>query len=303
MKNLLRTILCSMLLVTSAWASSEEQPVQTESTSTNVDLTQKMRDESKAYIELCRKLFNNNIQQVIVNEQCPTLCSMLKQLCDEFQIKVPELRIHIKNPIAQNISYYTGDCSEYAALSLKFSEEYEGMIVLGEDVLLHEELGLTYDELKAIMAHELAHLKLNHIPEQNKLKRNFIAAEAMVCAAMFAALYKYSHNFYKAHNVTFMGYDSINIYRGINCVLYATFFFTMDFGCGLYIKSNSRKHEQEADITSVQINKDAKSLVRGLEKLEKMMEKKETLPALIKNKIKSVFRTHPLTVDRERYLQ
>lgn len=63
-----------------------------------------------------------------------------------------------------------------------------------------------------------------------------------------------------------------------------------------------RDQEREADITSVSVNNDVNALISGIEKIEKMYKKTKNLRNIIWNKIETVFRPHPLTIDREDYL-
>ena len=124
-------------------------------------MTQQLNDEYENYYKLCRDnysetVFNDQITHLLINKDTkinnPILYNMVNEIADKLEIVTPEILI-CKGELAN-------------AFASQSSSSSAGQITIGKDLIKDAEFGLSYDELKAIIAHELAHLKHQHVPKR-----------------------------------------------------------------------------------------------------------------------------------------
>jgi len=208
------------------------------------------------------------------NSYNPTLFNLIKETCNEMQINLPKEIVIFKG---DEKSKKNSEIWGYDFRLNAFVNNSMAMFI-GEELLNN----LTYDELRAIVAHELAHVKLMH--PKKKFEKNIINN----CMLLFGG--SLLGQLLRKNNVDFIKTLGISLAFG-----------TISSTISIYnLMKYSRQCEHEADQEALKIIKDKNILISALGKLEKLINdnfKKSKL-----NKFLNKFSTHPLLEDRDAHL-
>lgn len=244
------------------------------------DLTEQLRNEYTAVFNNTRanytpEVFDKQITHLIINENsgCPVLYGLVQELATKLEMPTPQILI-FKDP------------KVYNAFAMQPNRNDAGSITICAGLITHPEHGATYNELKAVLAHELAHIKHQHLP---KRVSRIIKGALFGCASTAVALgvtYKLNPELYQkiAHSKAKI-YGLGLIYSWIDQTMFLKF---------------CRSQEKEADLTSAAVTQDPTSLINFLDKADQMTKAEH--PYLHKF-FNTVPLTHPSHSDRTAYLK
>ena len=286
------------ILATSFQEIKEEIPVKD-------SMTQQLNDEYENYYKLCRdsnseKVFDQ-ISHLLINEAnkaySPILYNMVKEIADKLEIATPEILI------------FKGEFAN--ALAMESSSASAGQIIIGKDLIKDTEFGLSYDELKAIIAHELAHLKHQH-PLKRKNKTLIIRLSSFIAINLiiYKMVYKHYPDLYKHFNIKDYSFKvfgkevpyltKFNLFNNIANLAVNKI---ISLPVAMYLNKFYRTQEKEADLTSVNITKNPTALISALDKLYKMNNRTKNISSMILNNIPNFLQSHPDKKTREEYLK
>jgi hypothetical protein len=232
---------------------------------------------------------------------CPTLHKLIENMCkiEKLNIKTPRILIVKGNALSYlaeklGIMNMKNDIFSFSITS------NIGLICIGEHVLtgLEGQSGsrLYDDELEAVLAHELAHIKHNHTPKKCGL--------VLACGAL-ATILSTTKITIPTTAATFL--NEVNtelfpkptplpaqktIFRSWPGI---TLFTTSVLGLNAY----SRYCERQADETATTIIKNPSSLARSLDKIRAIQQNQGTWSSWFN----SFFSTHPTIGERKRNLE
>ena len=285
------------ILATSFQEIKEEIPVKD-------SMTQQLNDEYENYYKLCRdsnseKVFDQ-ISHLLINEAnkaySPILYNMVKEIADKLEIATPEILI-CKGELAN-------------AFALQVSSASAGQIIIGKDLIKDAEFGLSYDELKAIIAHELAHLKHQHCPKRIKKVLTVYLPLIAINLIIYKMINKHAPDLYKHFNikdysVKVLGKEVpyLTKFNLFNHITNQTVNNIISLPAVMYLMKFYRTQEKEADLTSVNITKNPTALISALDKLYKMNNRTKNISSMIFNNIPNFLQSHPDEKTREEYLK
>lgn len=292
-------------------AVSEKYLYSLENKNNKEQLNKMQQDYINFYNKCCEFNSKETVDKsdyLLLDSSYSSIYSMVEDLCIDMDIKVPPLYIYKGNDKASL-------CNAAAKKNLSNSIEY---VVIGERFINHPSLALNEIEMRAILAHELAHIAKKHLPEiLNFQKRKNIKLISLFFASSFIVYYIVSKNAplmydnlnIKDYDITKIKLDNIDLcnitkYKVMNYILSGAInrFLNSIYTTGydIYFNKFRRNQENEADSYSCSINKDKESLVSALWKMELMMaENNIGLSAHKKlDWFKTIFSSHPLTADR-----
>ena len=293
------------ILATSFQEIKEEIPVKD-------SMTQQLNDEYENYYKLCRDsysetVFNDQVTHLLINEAnkaySPILYNMVKEVADKLKITMPEILI------------FKGELAN--AFALQLSSDSAGQIIIGKDLIKDAEFGLSYDELKAIIAHELAHLKHQHVPKRINKALTIFLPLMVINSIIYKMVYKHAPDLYKHFNikdysVKVLGKEVpyLTKFNLFNHITNQTVNNIISLPAVMYLMKFYRTQEKEADLTAVNITKDPAALISALDKLHKMNNRTKEINnqnknifSMIFNNITNFLQTHPDEKTREEYLK
>ena len=285
------------ILATSFQEIKEEIPVKD-------SMTQQLNDEYENYYKLCRDNYSETVfdqfAHLLINElnksYSPILYNMVKEIADKLEIATPEILI-CKGELAN-------------AFALQVSSASAGQIIIGKDLIKDAEFGLSYDELKAIIAHELAHLKHQHCPKRIKKVLTVYLPLIAINLIIYKMINKHAPDLYKHFNikdysVKVLGKEVpyLTKFNLFNHITNQTVNNIISLPAVMYLMKFYRTQEKEADLTSVNITKNPTALISALDKLYKMNNRTKNISSMIFNNIPNFLQSHPDEKTREEYLK
>lgn len=218
----------------------------------------------------------------------PTLYKMVQETAHALNMNMPEL-IYIYNQSEQ----FNNNAFVYLNLNKVF---------IGKTLTQT----LSYDELKAIIAHELSHLKNNHGLKKIALFVSAITVSTYITYLIYNHIDTAAENLYnwlttKCDNVDFFASQ----YQLKGMLVQASMSLTwipMSIGIFKYI----RHTEKEADLAALKATKPsylANALLKLKENARGMNLMKHLSVYKAKKSIKNIFRTHPSIKERVAYLK
>ncbi len=269
MKNITKKILLSLICILSAYKTNCLEPED--------PLTTKLKNE---YAEYCKtskeklnkknffsrifhKMFKNSHYDINQESDCPELYNMTKEIADKLNLYTPQIKIQ-KGPVS-NAYAYQKNVSD------------AGVMTIGEKLITDPEYSFNYDELQAVVAHELGHLQLQHVPKR-------VARIKKQLAILLAAI-----------PVEFA------LFKGDQGALTVTEILKR-FAFELSLLKFTRSQEYEADLVSAKVTKKPKAMISALDKIIKM-RRLGRLSKFIHNNTPSIFNTHPSNSERDKYLE
>lgn len=191
-------------------------------------------------------------------EKAPRINAIVQELCTKYEMPVPPI-------------FLAGDQKLFNAFASSFSTN-RAMVVLGKKIVDY----LNDDELTAVLAHELAHVKHNHVPKMLALTGLMLAGigtgyyvYAKVCApgAQKNADVQHAQEMVDAWDRA----AKAGLWKKQMIAFAAYFGFLL-----LMIKvcaEVSRMHEKEADLDAIKITQNPKAFVAAMERLKEFYEK------------------------------
>lgn len=314
-----RVLLVAALTVGNLVATDATPAPSVQGSKSDAALTQQLKDEYAAMLKQTRDQFtqvnwDTTIDKITINSRAsfPLLYDMVNELSQQMGIAMPVLYVYKGTALSKKMSYYLGGTMTGNAWAMQTSVTDKGTITIGEDLITDPVCGLQYRELKAIVAHELAHIKHVHCPKRLSFARWSLAALLPVVVTYYA----YSHKLYNYLDIantqlwksnlhhanqsfSYSNAASINTYGAINLAMWSVLTATL----APFQHKCSREQEKEADATSIAVNKDPMALASALEKIIKMARRHHNLSNSISNKIDTFFSSHPTLMDREKYCE
>ena len=267
-------------------------------------MTQQLNDEYENYYKLCRdsnseKVFDQ-FSHLLINEAnkaySPILYNMVKEIADKLEIATPEILI------------FKGELSN--AFAQQSSSSSAGQIIIGKDLIKDTEFSLSYDELKAIIAHELAHLKHQHCPKRMKKVLTVYLPLIAINLIIYKMINKHAPDLYKHFNIKDYSFKVfgkevpyLTKFNLFNLITNQTVNNIISLPAVMYLMKFYRTQEKEADLTSVNITKDPAALISALDKLYKMNNRTKNISSMIFNNIPNFLQSHPDEKTREEYLK
>ncbi len=172
---------------------------------------------------------------LLTEERAPKTYAIIKQLADKLEMEMP-------------LVFLMGYKKIYNAFAVSFAQSMSAMI-LGEELLQT----LTLEELETVIAHELAHIKKNHVPKKIALITGAFSF-SLGAAYIVAKLCK-----------------NVEEPAGKFGIGYATFLPTF-IATQCIIQWFCRKFEKEADMQAVEVTKNPLALVQFLEVVKEKQE-------------------------------
>ncbi len=214
--------------------------------------------------------------QPVTAQQAPELYTMVQKLCEKADLPMPDIYI-VPNQAAN--AFATGRDPNHAAVAVT-----EGILQL-----------LPADELEAVIAHELSHVRNRDTLTQA------IAATIAGAISYLAQMLSYS--------MWYMGSSRDREGGGINPIGLLVTVFLAPIAASVIQMSISRTREFEADTGSAQLTGNPRALVRALQRLEAMGRQMPLQanpafePLLISSPfsgqfLANLFSTHPSTEAR-----
>lgn len=261
----------------------------------NFDLTQQLRNEYHAYKEKFLKIRKNAGQEqrrywwingyfTIDNEECPILYNIVDELAKKLELPTPDIFVFRGNFFYELQSYLLGADMKVNAWVSLWVKNYSvsAYVAIGEDLIEN----LNYDEIQAVLAHELGHIKKRHLLKELVVGSaiKYIASFAFGCMPPFIPAY-----------IVLSPVKPVKI--SIEPV--ASYIFTMPS------LALSYKFEKEADLVAFNSIKNHLSLVNGLEKIETIFGKKHPFWFGVSKIFECIIpiSTHPRNKVRAQYLQ
>ncbi|MDR3646925.1 MAG: M48 family metalloprotease [Candidatus Babeliales bacterium] len=239
----------------------------------NVDTVktmQKIRDEYNQTLEVVKLEDPKDLWDGInVNSNYnSTLFWNIATLAKNMNVAMPNVMIYKGNAFNNKIANITGQDSRVNA----GANDIANSLLLGAELIKN----LNLDELNAIIAHELAHIKHKHVRQQ--IRSNGINGLIGISVLISTHLLARNSSFYQNHKY--------KILFSLNCLIGLAFD---------YSKSKlSRQHEIEPDNEALKyVNKD--SFKSGFSKLQQMLYNTAECSWLNRN---MSFATHPPLLDR-----
>ncbi len=244
------------------------------------DNSETLRQIQSEYQSLLTSQDLSKAEAVQVNQTYnPTLCNVIINLMQKMEIKANIFAVIFKgNEATKKTSERFGADMRLNAFANGLSEN--AMILsIGEELLTK----LTFEELHAIIAHELGHIKFMHPKKKfyNLIGTNLIDCFAGLAVGLLANKYE------------------VSMAKKIGLVaLYSLSASTISI---LRLMSVSRSCEFEADAFAAKFIPNKKDLITGVAKIERMCSDNYYKSSLAR--LFNKFSTHPLIVDRETKLQ
>jgi len=253
-------------------------------------LTQQLRDQ---YLARCKTIrgvctqdeWNNKTDITVPSREAfPLIYDMVKELTEKMDMDMPTIQIYKGTLDTKKTAYFTGIVWRANAWAEHLFDTDKDRITIGADLLVDPVCQLQYSELKAVVAHELAHVKHGHVCKRVNWFFGFWAATA----ATLAGIRKCTH--YAT------SYDAV-----IRLQLAADI---TPWVIGVFpLLKVTRLQEEEADRTAATVVDDPTALTRGLEKLYKMNRRHTNVFNSFGNAFMNFWSTHPTLKDREKYLE
>ena len=216
----------------------------------------------------------------VSTDHCPVLHKTVSDLCNKMNICTPRISIFEGNWFYDYLADTQG--MDLACNAFATSHQCpQGDICIGKDLIEH----LNYEELTAVIAHELGHLKLKHTTKQ-------LVATEVIAGVGGTSIYLLSP-------FVFSSYPALVPYAAL---VGTSMFFPLQ----LFLAGLSRKHERQADAVSYEITGDPDSLYIGLDKIGKTYRKKRPGFARQSAFIMKLFpflRSHPTNDERKQNIQ
>lgn len=235
------------------------------------------------------------------NTVCPTLHKLVEDMCmlEKIKIKTPRILIIKGNALtylAEKLGIITmkNDLFSFSITS------NIGFICIGEHLLtgLEGQSGsrLYDDELQAVLAHEIAHIKHNHSPKKLALLLACGALTTLLSTTKITLPTTASTFLKEIKTELFPKPTPIpakeTIFRSWSGI---TLFTTSVLGFNAY----SRYCERQADETATTIIKNPSSLARSLDKIRALQQNQGTWMTWFN----SFFSTHPTVGERKKHLE
>jgi len=220
-------------------------------------------------ISAARKMFG----KVIVNEQYnPTLYAAVQEIAHQMGIKTPRVSL-FKGTV------FTEMMSNFAGIDFRMNAYARGLITdeitIGLTLLSH----LTYKELRAVIAHELGHIKHNH---SIKGLASYLGGYLAILGGEHLL-----RNYSVSSNMDTKKYLLIN-----------TIYTTMStYALLIYTYKKSRDDEKTADREAFMITKNKDDLIQSLKKVKTLAHANHERSWLYRT-----FSTHPSIEEREEAL-
>ncbi|MFH0898842.1 MAG: M48 family metalloprotease [bacterium] len=204
----------------------------------------------------------------------PQLYSLVEKLAKRLNIPAP-LTLIFKGNIFSDLAEEIGIDLRCNAFAISLTPSC-ALICIGEDLITQN---LSVDELEGVIAHELSHVKYNHSMKS--------LVSTIIVSCILDSLFKNAPN--HAIYINFDYGDTIINRNNLIKNLIRLFI----------LRSFSRSHEKEADLSAAEVIDDPASLWKALYKIKLIAEEK---PRLI-TWLFSLFSTHPLNKKRREYLE
>lgn len=220
--------------------------------------------------------------------EAPRTHQMTEALCAELDIDVPTLMVA---PMAVPGAMAVGRCGN-------------GTVILSEEL---REI-LTGDEIKAILAHELAHLKHRDTIVMTFAGTIRLAVTVLVTVVVTVMLAIVAIMVRLAVSMLTLGRIELQIDEAIDRTASGTRIATMTI-LGVFLLALSRYREFVADATAAEVVSDHRSLVRALRKMEQHSDEPDQpvspfiLDSAGEGRLGNLFITHPTTDKRVKVLK
>jgi len=265
----------------------------------DAELTQQLRDE---YVRVRNQYQYLDRTENIGISPCDGFLmydDMIYELVKKLDMDMPYVYIYkgiagdSNDRVAPNGSTRTNASAQQPSISSR------GAIIIGEALITDPEYALTYSELEAVIAHELAHIKHAHMPTMTQWVN---ASHAAASLAAIATLYVYSHDLYNylGHANKSWLFGLFTKYRAMSVALWPPLTWAL---YAPFLPLNNvllRRQEQEADTTAMKVISDPMAIGRALEKIEKMRSCHNDWFSNLRKKLPFFFRTHPALADRKK---
>jgi|GEM_PF-5383776 Zn-dependent protease with chaperone function len=188
---------------------------------------------------------------LLTQKKAPKLFGLVSDLCKKLNISMPVIFLDEKSRSYNAMSFYSGEFSA---------------IVLDESLVNI----LSQDELSAIIAHELAHIKFKHINKIKKIRKSTLLAGYSVGSFWGLALVN-------------MFFNSRANTKNISKICFSLGAATGVINLAIYFKLLPwmwHKNEKQADSIAAKVT-DAKSLICALKKIEQAFAEEDEYQYLI----------------------
>lgn len=220
----------------------------------------------------------------------PILQDMVLEISKKLDTTAPLIRISIK-PLAN-------------AFAIQLPVD---MIFLGNDLFSDSDYALNYEELYAVISHEIAHLKHNHPNIRMEKKIKYLSA---IFGGSILAWQLYKYKFgnqtipnllqIKDRHYDFLG-KRIPFITKHRLIAY-TSWFGLNRALLFPIDRWSRAQEKEADLTAKEIIFNSQDLINGLSKIHNLSHKKHGKIYTLLSNLPEVMLSHPKLKTRQQYL-
>lgn len=225
----------------------------------------------------------------------PTLFQIIQDLCIKMNINIPNVFIYNGGDYGNLPTYQT--CQPHVTQENKSDN---GNLIIGAKLFTSAQYALDYDELEALLAHELSHLKALHMPQQIKLRHKMIYVSLGLVLAN-----GYAHYLYGKKLLTHFKVKSYH--RAITVLSTLATSVGLDILLGLFSHKQSRDHEREADMTAVNITHKPLALAQAINKIHKLILEQDPDCHRLLTRPHRIFgyllHDHPLPHKRKAYLQ
>lgn len=274
------------------------------------DLTQKVRQEFAACESVLQKQLGAQAYQDLYDKvlidptRMPTLYDLIGQAAAESGIEAPVAYVYKGSATTRTDGKILGDGLLCNIGVFQPSLTAKPYLAIGIEVLTHPTYALTYQELHAILLHEYGHIKQDYFNKTSKIEKYKYGTNLVTSATVLSLLVTYGSRLGKSLGIDDAQYYwFMTKYRLIGYGIYAGVGHAVNFLLTMGQKACNRRFEYEADAMAIKIGQDANSLISGIEKIERLAERQESLLAQALKKWATLFKTHPLTSDREKALK
>jgi heat shock protein HtpX len=217
---------------------------------------------------------------MIADEQnMPALYQIVKNLTSKLGNPIP-LVLVFKGNILHKIMEEFGEDYRVNAFAFSITKSLS-LICVGQNLV--EEL--TYDELEAVIAHELCHIDRYHVIKQWVLNSVIMYIIAVVCAGIIFPIMRHQ--------------NPAELHPAVQIAMYATPLLLTILVAYCIQRYYSRVCEKQADLGAADIIRNPVSLANALDHIEKIYKNKDRLIDFFIE----MDSTHPLTKNRRRYLE
>ena len=240
-----------------------------------------------------------SVFNLITETSNPILYKMIEDLAKVVGINTPNIVTFKGNYLTQKITDIDGSDMKTNAFAVNIlGIKLTNSICIGEDLIKE----LSYNELYAVIAHELGHIKRNHIPKTHLLSfANYVTIKAFQYASIKKIIeFKESLNSRSFFPFQFpkpksniMGYD----YDTIGLLLLEQLPIYIGKAISLKILQICRQHEYEADEVALKASGNKDDIINALKKIKNLAQHKAEICLL--NRLLS---THPTNEQREQHL-